>query len=153
MHSRKEPIEQLVNSYSEHPHRYQRATMLATILINHVRYQDSCRTDPYLVGIIQDEVHVLVESGDDSLNAGVHVLVQPQGHHCPVLETTQKTPSKFTIVKRQCLGSGMFIPDHGSEFFSIPDTDPGSNSFSNPGSTYLSIFKFNPKTVSKLSEI
>jgi hypothetical protein len=53
-----------------------------------------------LIGIIQDEVHVLVESGDDSLNAGVHVLVQPQGHHCPVLETTQETPSKFTIIKK-----------------------------------------------------
>jgi hypothetical protein len=34
----------------------------------------------------------------------------------------------------QCCGSGMFIPDPGSEFFYIPDTGLGSFSIPDPGS-------------------
>jgi hypothetical protein len=55
----------------------------------------------------------------------------------------------------QCYGSGMFIPDHGSEFFPSPIPDSGSKRFQDPGSgsasKNLSILIQN--NVSKLSEI
>jgi hypothetical protein len=45
--------------------------------------------------------------------------------------------------KDQCCGSGMFIPDPGSDFFSIPD----------PGSTSKNLRILTQKMVSKLYKI
>ena len=42
----------------------------------------------YLVGLIQHEVHVLVEPGDDPLDPGVDILVQPHLDNGAVLQNT-----------------------------------------------------------------
>jgi len=42
-----------------------------------------------LDSVVQDQVHVLVEPGDDALNPGVDILVQPHSHNCTVLEVSK----------------------------------------------------------------
>ena len=45
--------------------------------------------DVALAGVVQDEVHVLVEADDAAFHPGVDVLVQPDGDEGPVLKVAE----------------------------------------------------------------
>ena len=45
--------------------------------------------DVALAGVVQDEVHVLVEADDAAFHPGVDVLVEPDGDEGPVLEVAE----------------------------------------------------------------